>query len=329
MLVVALWARPVSGATTASASPVGEAPHVVVLPPLCEASAIPLIAFVDALRVELSGAGLTCCALGQPDEPSRGPSLVVAMEPVPCAGGAELVRIAVRPPDGSRAVERDISLADVAVDARARTLALAVAELVRLADTRWSPVPPEPAAPPPPPAPAPPAKVAPPVRLTAQVEAEGRGMSRYRTVLWGGRMRLVARRGLLHGSVDLGANDARAQQDLGQLSLRSASLGFGLGPSFATHAGAVDLGLHGELGWGWVRGQTTVPDVQARAGSGAISTVGLRASFEGPPAWRARPVVALEGGGVVRSLTAEVDGHPAEGIAGFYVLCAVGLAVSP
>jgi hypothetical protein len=275
---------------------------------------------------------LRCCIVDERDGSPQASSLVVAIELVPCAEHPEWVRIVVRSPDAAQAVDREVSLADVAEEARPRALALAAAELVRWAGREVQREPPQrgtAATKPPPEAPAPVPTSTPMLSLAVHLEAEGRGMPTRETMLWGGRLRLAARRQVLQGALDFGANQSRVRNELGDLFLRSASAGMGFGPSIDTRAGIVDLGFRAELGWGWVRGEATSPDVQARAGSGLISSLGLRASFETPPGLEIRPVFSLECGGVVQGLDADVEGRPTAGFNGYYVLGAIGMVISP
>ena len=68
--------------------------------------------------------------------------------------------------------------------------------------------------------------------------------------------------------------------------------------------------------------------MHARAGSNLISSAGVQLSLEAPASLRIRPCLTLEGGGVVRGLNGNVNGQSVTGITGYYLLAALGLAVS-
>ena len=112
--------------------PSAEARSVAVSPPLCRADSFEIVPFLDSLRVELAGRGLSCCTLAHPgDGTEAAGTLLVRVEIVPCAADADRLQVSARAPVDSLAVERELSLADVARTARPRALALAVAELIR------------------------------------------------------------------------------------------------------------------------------------------------------------------------------------------------------
>jgi hypothetical protein len=332
MLVAAAPATAAEPATLPQ-PPSPEARSVVLSPPLCKADSFELGPFLDSLRVELAGRGLSCCTLTSPGDaiPTAG-TLLVTVEIAPCAPDADRLRVSARTPVDSRAVEREISLADVARPARPRALALAVAELIRwlgqgvgAAATEAIAAPAQVAAPSPAP---PPSGAAGPVGLSIQVEAEARALPTRDTTMWGGRARLVASRRLLHADLDLGASCARVETELGVVLLRSASAALGVGPRFAIRTLIVDLGLRAELGWAWVRGETALADVRTGAASDLIASVGFRLSLEAPAQGRIRPSLALEGGGMIRGVNAEASGQPVAGMTGYYLLAGLGIAVS-
>jgi len=308
---------------------------VVVSPPRCEANSFPLSAFLDSLRVELAGRGLHCCALAESSDgvhPAN--SLLVTIEQIiPCATGGDQVRIAAQGPEGSRVLEREISLADVAPAVRPRALALAVAELIRSLGRDAHDETPEPI---PPPANRP--LVRPSTRpflnrawrdtFSMHVEAEVRTIPTRDTTLWGGRVRFTGHRNSFHADFDVGASYSRVRVEFGDVLLRSASAGLGLGPRFTTQIAVVDLALRAELGWAWIQGTTALADVRTGAGSRAISSAGLQVSFEAPPGMKIGPCLTLESGGVLRAAKGDVNGQTVTGIAGYYLLAAVGVAFS-
>ena len=155
-----------------------------------------------------------------------------------------------------------------------------------------------------------------------------RGLPTRDTTLWGGRVRLTAHRQVFHADLDLGGSYARAQAQLGDVLFHTASVGLGFGPRVVTRTALLDLGLRAELGWAWVHGETALADVSTGAGSELISNVGFRASLEIPAQMKVRPNLTLETGAVVRGVKGEVNGQPVAGMTGYYLLAALGIAVS-
>jgi hypothetical protein len=309
-----------------------QAESVVVSPPQCKATSFELAPFLDSLRVELAGRGFFCCTVAPPGNETPAASMLeVRLEIVPCTADADRLHASARAPVDSRAVERVISLADVARTARPRALALAVAELVRwleqgAEDTTTEAVVVQATAAPS--STAEPQSPARPLALALGVEAEARGLPTRDTMMWGGRARLVAHRRWLRVDLDLGASYARVPGELGVVSLRCASAGLGLGPRFATRTVIAHLGLRAELGRVWIRGKPALADVRAGSGSDLIANVGLRLSLEAPAQGKLRPSLTLESGGILRGVKANVDGQPVAGMTGYYVLVALGIAVS-
>ena len=313
--------------------PSPEMRSVVVSPPRCKVDAFPLAAFLDCLRVELAGRDLDCCTLADPDGAMPTiPSLHVQIEIDPCTIEADRLQVSAREAADLRLAERPVSLADVPETARPRALALAVAELIRsLGQAQPDKAPlaiPVPAQAPVAWSASPQSASARPTYLSIHVEAEVRGLPTRDTTLWGGRVRLTAHRPMLHADLDAGGSYARAQAQLGDLLFHTASVGLGFGPRFATRTCALDLGPRAELGWAWVHGETTLADVRIGAGSELIFNVGFRASLEMPAQMKVRPSLTLETGAVVRGVKGTVSGEPVAGMTGYYLLAAVGIAVS-
>jgi hypothetical protein len=288
--------------------------------------------FLDSLRVELAGRRPWCCVLGDAgDWPPTEAAVRVAVDLVPCVADADRVQVSVFEPASSRALDREVSLADVAQTARPRALALAVAELIHslgqgARSERASPA----AAAEPMPRTGPPevARPAGSATLSIRAEAEARTFPAHDTTMWGGRMRFTTHWRGLHADLDVGGAYGRKQVVLGSLLLGSAGAGLSLGPRFATRFAIIDLGLRGGLGWAWIHGETALAGVHARAGSNLISSAGVQLSLEAPASLRIRPCLTLEGGGVVRGLNGDVNGQSVTGITGYYLLAALGLAVS-
>ena len=307
-----------------------EAGSVVVWPPRCKVDKFPLAAFLDCLRVELAGRGLDCCTLADPDGPTPPIATVqVQIQIDPCTADADRLQIHAREATSTRVSERQVSLSDVPDTARPRALALAVAELIRSLGQGLPDKAPEAI-----PIPAqglvtsPPPIGTRPTQLSIHVEAEVSGLPTRDTTLWGGRARLTAHRRSFHADLDLGGNYARAQVQLGDVVFHTATVGLGFGPRFASRTAVLDLGLRAELGWAWIRGETALADVRTGAGSEFFSNLGLRASLEVPAQMKVRPNLTLEGGAVVRGVKGEVSGEPVAGMTGYYLLAALGIAVS-
>ena len=316
-----------------TALPSPEARSVVVSPPLCKVDAFRLAPFLDCLRVELAGRGLDCCTLADPNGPTpTTATLHVRIEIEPCTADADRLQVSAREDAGPRMAERQVSLADVPETARPRALALAVAELIRsLGQGQPDKVPEaipvfaqssvasstsQPSA------------GTRPTHVSMHVETEVRGLPARDTTLWGGRARLTAHRRIFHADLDVGGNYARAQAQLGDVLLHTVSVGLGFGPRFANRTAVLDLGLRAELGWAWIHGETALADVRTGAGSGLISSVGIRASLEVPAQMKVRPHLSMETGVVVRGVKGEVGGEPVAGMTGYYLLVALGITVS-
>ena len=333
VVIATLWVAKQAHASPVAALPSPEARSVVVSPPLCKVDAFGLAPFLDCLRVELAGRGLDCCTLADPDGPTPTPaSLHVRIEIDPCTADADQLQVSAREDAGPRVAERQVSLADVPETARTRALALAVAEMIRSLGQAPPDKAPEAIT-----VPAqgsvalsatPPSTGTRPAHLSMHVEAEVRGLPTRDTTLWGGRARLTAHRRLFHADLDVGGNYARAQAQLGDVFVRSASLGLGFGPRFANRTAVLDLGLRAELGWAWIHGETALADVKTDAGSGLISSVGIRASLDLPAQRKVCPHLSLESGAVVQGVKGEMNGEPVAGMTGYYLLAALGIAVS-
>lgn len=321
----------VQAASAAKALAIGP-PSIEVWAPSCRAGSLPMTLFLDYLRVELAGSGLDCCTFAEPrGGPTTTASLRVALEIIPCTSDNEDVLASVHALSEARAVERVVSLADVAATARPRALALAVAELIRSLEQPMREEPPRPsvvvaeATSSSPTTPA----VAQPRKFVLHAEGETRAVPTRDTTMWGARAGLSVPWHKLYVDVDLGVDLASAHDDLGEVLFRSASVGLGVGPRFAGRTVRLDVGLRIEMGWAWVHGETSLADVRTGAKSDLISNLGLRASVEIPVGMKIRPRMALEAGGVLHGMNGEASKRPLVGLSGYYVLAAVGLAVSP
>jgi hypothetical protein len=292
-----------------------------------------MVPFLDSLRVELAGRTLLCCTLVEPGAaPASGPSVRVSVEIDPCVPDGERVRVSVQGLANGEAVEREVSLSDVPPGVRPRALALAVAELIR---PLGQPAPPDPAPdvwPPPeapPPVLPPPAEAPAPSGFAIGIEGEARALPTRDTTMWGGRLRVTVPWRSLHADFDLGADFASTHPALGDVLMRSSTVGLGLGPRLANRSAVLDLGVRAELGWAWIVGETPQSGVRTQNGSQAIISAGLRAAIELPARSWARPHVSVEGGAVLLGLNGEASKRPVVGMTGYYLLAAVGMAVSP
>jgi hypothetical protein len=300
--------------------------RVEVSPPGCKVGFLPMVPFLDSLRVELAGRDLACCTVIEAGKVASSDDFVrVAVELVPCVPDGDRVEVAVQDSNG-QVTDREVSLSDVGPSARPRALALAVAELIRALGQA-------------PPTEAPsaesivasaPAATSAPIRAPMSVHLQGelRSLPTRDTTMWGGRMRFSVPWHRLHADVDLGAGFASAHDELGDVFLRSASVGFGIGPRLASPMAIVDLGLRAEMGWAWIHGETQRPGVRTESGSQWTSCAGLRGAVEVPAALWVRPSLALEGGFVLYGLKGESKNQPVLGLTGYYLLAALGLAVS-
>lgn len=331
-LLVALGLAAPAAASSSSAQ------SVVISPPVCKFDAFPLIPFLDSLRVELAASRLGCCTLADSDDQLSADdgSLHVRIEIAPCVADWDRVQVSAQASADAPATEREVTLSDVIPSARPRALALAVAELVRSLEREARELPAQTiAAPakaslstPSTPSTPPSAGIARPRALAAVVEGEGRVYPARDTLMWGGRVRFTASRWRFHADLDCGADFARAGSDLGDVLLRSVTAGFALGPRLETSLAIIDVGLRAELGWAWIRGQTTSRDVHTGAGSDLISSLGLRVSLAVPAQVKLRPSLTLESGAVLKGLKGEVNGQPAAGMTGYYFIAGLGVGAS-
>jgi hypothetical protein len=306
---------------------------VLVLPPHCKAEAFPLVPFLDSLRVEIAARNLACCTLADADNWSTAPAAVrVKLEMVPCGENADHVQVSVFGSASSHGIDRAVSLTDVAQTAQPRALGLVVAELIRslgqgaMAEEQKSAT----LVPEAKPIVPPPAQVGRPAlgRHSLHVDAEVRSYPAKEMMMWGGRLRVATQWHTLHADIDVGGGFARKQVELGNVLVRSASMGITLGPRLTTKVATLDLGLRGELGRAWVRGESALVDVHTGAGSNWVANAGLRLALEAPAKLRARPSIALEVGRVIVALNGEANGQAVAGIAGYYLLANLGLALS-
>jgi hypothetical protein len=296
-------------------------PVIRVFPPECAEAPVSIDDFVDALRVELAGRQPHCCVVGPGGEAATD-ALTVRLSIEPCEAATQHVEVQVDVAATQRTITRQVALADLPPEARSRALALAVAELIRAASE-----PPQPAASPPPPAPT----VAPERRLllSGNLAAEIRSHFSLHTALWGLRVGLMLSGRHWQISFDAGAATSRNEVSLGELRILLASATLFAGPRFVLGPVSASVGPAATFGWARIEGQSGMPGVVGRDGSGLVSTVGLRAAAEGPASNAIRLLGYLEGGITVISLEADVNNQPAAGVSGPYFILGLGARLGP
>jgi hypothetical protein len=292
-------------------------PVIRVFPPECAAAPVAADDFVDALRVELAGRQPHCCVVGPSDNPAAD-AVKVTLAVEPCDPATQDVAVTVDVGDPMRATTRLVSLADLPPEARARALALAVAELLRSAG--------EPVIAPPPGLTPPPASDLYPVGTVAGalINHFDRG-----TALWGGRLgvALPARRWQV--ALDAGIAVSHNDYAAGSVGITLVGATLSAGPRFALGPVTLDAGPAIGFGRAWIKGQSDDPNVVPGSGSGFVSTLGVRAGIEAPATSSIRGCAIVEGGGTIRRLDANVGGQPGAGIAGPYLMIAVGVRFGP
>ena len=313
----------VSSAPALAAAPATDVLVVRVASPAC--ATVPAFnAFLDTLRVELAAHGPRCCAVEAQGAPPVPGAATLALEP--CNPTLGETHVSLDNPAHGGTVEREISLPDVPATARPRALALAVAELLRSAGQVTQP---------PVVAAATNESTRPVVRGTAgshvtaavSAGAELRLYPKLHTTLWGGRLALSLLGDRWQGELDLDAAAGDRQVNLGTVHVLALGGGLAVGPRFDLGPAALDLDLCGDIGWARIAGQTAEPGVGTGAGSGLVATVGARIGMEAPAGRSIRLGALIQAGAAARGLTGNVDGVPAAGISGAYILVVVGVGL--
>ena len=244
----------------------------------------------------------------------------VALAIEQCDPATTSVNVAVTNDAGAPGAQRDVGLEDIALEARPRALALAVAELVRgAAPAAPPPAPPAVAAAPPPAAPS----------FTTSVAADAllalfpqRG-----TTLWGGRLSATIDRGRL--GLGLFAEGAAGEHGYaeGDVALQSFGAGVMAGPRWISGRLTLAPALVAALAWARIQGHAGEPGVTS--GGGADLTAALRVRVAASVIFvRAVSVrVFLEGGWMARGFDATVDGARAAGISGATLDAGLGLGL--
>jgi hypothetical protein len=300
-----------------AAGPASPSPPVHVVLPAC-AAVVSLPAFVDSLRVELAGSGRACCEAGRAGEQ---PAVEVALSIATCDQRVGRVDVTIRNPGAVETTRREISLADLPSDARPRALALAVAEMVREVEPASRETP----APPPPPEPSPTAT--PPARAGGAATAELRLHAAPSTALWGARLAAFLAGERWRAGLELAGAAGGSDSPPGHIALRLITVGATAGPQWRLGDVVIDAGVAGEIGAAFVTGTTNAADVNAESASGFVALAGARAGIEAPASSGVRVRGMLQAGGTLRGLIGEVNRVPDIGVAGAFVLAAVGLSL--
>jgi hypothetical protein len=306
--------------------------------------------FLGILTAELRADGVerVIVTMGQsgeskPGEPQSLAVLGIRSESCDAPRGG-IVVVHIEDAATRKSVERRVQLTDVEAPSRPRTLALAVAELLRAS---WL----ELAMPdaPPPQAPVPQVvrqavetrivAMAPPVPATRGEVAQGGDRDVSVTAAW--RAFPTAHSSLLGGQVavelpvfgkdwlarvDTGAVFASTQDALGDIAL---SLGW-LGGAFLYTSRldapfGVAVGPRLDVGIAWASGNPQAQTISSSAGSGAISSLSLLGSVRQRIGGSWRAALELQTGAVVVPFEAQADSRRVTGIAGALFGVAIGV----
>jgi hypothetical protein len=326
----------------AAGAPLSPARVELVLPP-CDPAPFDAKAFVLLLRIELQEGGITRLDVVAPGATLEGEDSVakVTMTAAPCTEAATRIDLAVDDAATKKTMLRTIAVGDVARDARARALALAVAELLRAS---WSelalPNAPSPAVRVPEavwgfatlhPATADPQTAERPATSSSALSAElaARFFPTYASALLGPRVAFsvapsaaVPLRLRLDGNLLLGTS----YDPLGALHLGLATAGAAVLVGRAWRGFDVEVGPHVEVGWGWASGQAAAASTQTSSGGAVIvdASIALDLRFAlGAAFWA---TVDLDAGTVFNSLGVQADSRLAGGMGGPVAGMALGVA---
>jgi hypothetical protein len=282
--------------------------------PSCPIAPLSLSEFVDALRVELAGRALTAAAS------------VVTLAIAPCDPTTQRIEVRVTT-EGGRIIAREVGLEDVVPAARPRTLALAVAELVRANATPPPATPPRTVA-------AEPARASPTSTLAAAgpaaaTEAVASVFPSRKTTLWGARAGFAWNaEGWQAGVFAEVAAGARGYAE-GDVSVRSIGGGVVAGVRRSSGRWTFVPGIVGTVGWTRVDGRATVPAILAGGGTSLTAALRARIAVSARTARHVGIGGFVEGGVVLRSFDATVDGARATGVGGASVVAGLGVDVGP
>ncbi len=291
-------------------------------------------AWVSLLRVELTADRIDITTLAE----ASNAEMEVAIDALPCGADAETAVLTFT--FGGTSRERNVRLADVDLVARARVLAIAMAELIRssLAAAKAK-------APPPLPAP-PPADVAVPVRpeFTANAPArarmgshfalalsgEARAFARVSPVLFGAR---IGAQGPLASwcalSVDGGALFGVTHDALGDVDERLVSVGVNLMGKGGSESVEFGVGPRLELGVAWFHGSARDPSTIASSASSPVVLFALTSFVSFAIKGAMSGLVAIDAGTSLFGYGARADDRQVAALDGPLLSLRIGLAWSP
>ena len=165
--------------------------------------------------------------------------------------------------------------------------------------------------------------------MSGGVAAEVRRQLSHGTTLWGPRLGVSVAFPAWQATVDGGAGFSRTDVSDGTVDVLLASATLFAGPRFAFGPASVSVGPAGMLGWARITGQSGNPAVGRGEGAALVATIGARAAIEAPAARLFRAFGYIDWGMTARKLDAIVDGEPAAGIAGPYLMLAAGVRFGP
>jgi hypothetical protein len=313
-----------------------EGEQLAVRTPLCQADVFSFPAFVDLLRVELTGTPLRCCDVVEEARwPPAPPVVRVDVSVDPCDAKGAVVWLRVDDPARRSGAHRGVPITNLDIATRSRALALVVAELLRSSErdvesNRGAPAVVAGVR----------ARLDPPDEPDAQerrvpvLEGGGelRGYPSRGLVLRGARLGFLSRVGerLVVGG-DAGVLAGDRSYDIGAVHLRSATLGLALGPRWSLgRAVTVTAGARGEVGWAELRGEASDPSLISNASrSTAVVGAGAFAALEAPARTTLRARLLAQGGTMIRGLAADVAGTSTAGMSGPFWSVGLGLVLAP
>jgi len=332
LLAVGAGAREARAQDAARSAP-GE---VVVVPSSCGGGPWSSAAWVELLRVELAGDRIEVRPADS--SPLASPAPRVGVEATPCDGAATSALLVYS--DGPARRTKTIDLAGIDPVARARALAIAIADLVR--SSIVAPSAGSPPAPPAPPAPAqvdvrvriddrrPPAQPPPDPPPGAEwfASAETRVFAQAPAGLFGARAGVqVPLAPWLAWTGDAGVLASSARDPLGEIDGTVATLGTALLGTGGDSGVLFGVGPRIEAGLGWFSGHATAPGVTASRSTTplvflamtAVASFPIRGSFSG--------YLALDAGTSLHGFSAQADDRHVTDLVGPVLSARIGLAL--
>lgn len=324
--------------------------RAVLRAPECDLAIVLDPAFLRVLGIELRGDGVTTVDSVAHNAPlGEGASLaIIAIDALPCTQDATLLTITIDDSVTQKSVRRTVDLSDIAADARARTLALAIAELLRAswaelalpdaAASTW-PFPsaqrdalvarlrlrePTPTLPPPPvhvepSLPAVPPDTTPSFFLDASLEetvfpSNARG-------LLGARLgfSVLIKEVPLRLRLDAGFGRSVSHHPEGDISMNLFTGGAGLFLTSTRRFFFFEVGPRFQLGWGWENGDPASASVLGNGGGAVIAMLGLACAVGFRIQDSMFAVLGVEAGAVTAGLNGNIDGATRSSIAGEYI----------